>query len=93
MAVVITPEVLETKIRAGIEGVQHVVAVDESDGCGSKFTLTVVSPAFSGLKIIACHRLVHKALEVERPHIHALTIHTKTPESYASEQGEQQEAT
>jgi acid stress-induced BolA-like protein IbaG/YrbA len=29
--------------------------------------------------------MIHKALEAERPKIHALTIKTKTPESWASE--------
>ena len=61
--VIITPDVLQEKIRNGIEGVIHCQAVDFSDGCGSKFEITIVSPVFSGLKIIAQHRLVHKAIE------------------------------
>ena len=83
---IITPNVLEEKIRAGIENVEFVQAVDLSDGCGSKFEITVVSSAFSGLKIIAQHRLVNKAIEVERKFIHATTLKTKTPESWQSEQ-------
>lgn len=83
---VITPDILEAKIRAGIDAVEFVQAVDLSDGCGSKFEITVVSPAFSGLKIIAQHRLVNKAIEEERKHIHATTLKTKTPESWQSEQ-------
>jgi len=74
--------------RSGIEGVVHCQAVDFSDGCGSKFEITIVSAVFSGLKIIAQHRLVHKAIEEERKHIHAITLHTKTPDSWQSEQQE-----
>ncbi len=82
----ITPALLESKIKSSIAGVSFVQAIDLSDGCGSKFEVTVVSPEFMGKAIIAQHRLVHKALELERPRIHALTIKTKTPESWASEQ-------
>ena len=84
----ILPLPLMTSNRSGIEDVIHCQAVDFSDGCGSKFEITIVSPVFSGLKIIAQHRLVHKAIEEERKHIHAITLHTKTPDSWQSEQQE-----
>jgi stress-induced morphogen len=82
----ITADSLEAKIRGKVEGCEYVKVVDLSEGsCGLKFEITVVSPQFMGLSIIAQHRIIHKALEEERPQIHALTLKTKTPESWQSE--------
>ena len=74
---VITAEMLETKIRTNVEQVEFVKAVDESDGCGSKFVIEIVSPVFKGKPLLAQHRMVHKAIEEERKNIHALTLKTK----------------
>ena len=38
-----TAEQLENKIREALESCDYVKAVDESDGCGSKFEITIVS--------------------------------------------------
>lgn len=46
---------------------------------GAKFEVEVVSADFTGLPILAQHRLVHKLIEEERPFIHALTLKTKAP--------------
>lgn len=86
--VVIRPEALEEKIRAGIPNCDYVKVVDLSDGCGSKFDIIVVSSEFMGKTIIAQHRAVNKAIEEERKHIHAITVKTKTPESWQQEQEE-----
>lgn len=86
--VVIRPEVLEEKIRAGIPHCDYVKVIDLSDGCGSKFDIIVVSSEFMGKTIIAQHRAVNKAIEEERKHIHAITVKTKTPESWQQEQEE-----
>ena len=88
--VVIRPEVLEEKIRANIPNCDYVKVVDLSDGCGSKFDIIVVSSEFMGKSIIAQHRAVNKAIEEERKHIHAITVKTKTPESWQQE-NEQEE--
>jgi hypothetical protein len=42
-AVVITPEVLEEKIKSTVPGCTYVKAVDQSDGCGAKFEVTVLT--------------------------------------------------
>lgn len=83
--VIIRPEDLEEKIKAGVPNCTFVRVVDLSDGCGSKFDITVVSSEFMGKAIIAQHRLVNKAIEEERKHIHAITVKTKTPESWQQE--------
>ncbi len=59
-SVVISPEQLEAKIKENIPDVSYVKAIDLSDGCGSKFEITVVSEQFTGRPILAQHRLVHK---------------------------------
>lgn len=83
--VIIRPEALEDKIKAGVPNCTFVRVLDLSDGCGSKFDITVVSSEFMGKAIIAQHRLVNKAIEEERKHIHAVTVKTKTPESWQQE--------
>ena len=56
----IKAELLESKIKDNIVDVVYVHAVDLSDGCGSKFEVTVVSEQFSGKPLIQQHRIVHK---------------------------------
>jgi len=64
--------------------VSHVACVDESDGCGSKFDLVVVSTAFAGKPLLARHRAVNAVLAAEIAAIHALTMKTLTPEQWAT---------
>jgi stress-induced morphogen len=70
------------KIKIGIPDVSYVSVSDESDGCGSKFDLVVVSETFKGKPLLAQQRLVNKALEEEMKTIHALTMKCYTPEKY-----------
>mmetsp|Transcript_11082 Transcript_11082/g.15280 ORF Transcript_11082/g.15280 Transcript_11082/m.15280 type:complete len:80 (-) Transcript_11082:74-313(-) len=72
----ITPEILESKIKTSLEGVQSIKVTDLSDGCGSKFEIEIVAEEFIGKPLLAQHRLVHKAIEEERKSIHALTLKT-----------------
>lgn len=47
---------------------------------GGHFSITVVSPKFSGLNAVQRHRLVYDALdELMRTDIHALSIRALTP--------------
>jgi stress-induced morphogen len=55
---ILTTDALQTKIMANIENVEHISVVDDSDGCGAKFTVLVVSSAFQGKAILARHRMV-----------------------------------
>ena len=82
----ITEAMIEAKLRASIADVEFVSVVDQGDGCGSKFTVTVVSTAFEGVNIVARHRLVNGsrgALAEEMKYIHALSIIAWTPKEYA----------
>lgn len=56
-------------------------------GSESHFKVTVVSEAFSGKMLLARHRLVNKTLSEELNSIHALAIHTMTPEEYFAKSG------
>ena len=79
---VISAEELEAKIKAGLgEDLELVQAVDESDGCGAKFTITVVSNAFKGKNMLAQHRMINKLIAEEVKFIHALSYKTSVPES------------
>ena len=57
------------------------------DGSESHFKVTVVSTAFESKMLLARHRMVNKALEEELKSIHALAIHTLTPEQYFEKAG------
>uniref|UniRef100_A0A1B0CYC9 dolichyl-P-Glc:Man9GlcNAc2-PP-dolichol alpha-1,3-glucosyltransferase n=1 Tax=Phlebotomus papatasi TaxID=29031 RepID=A0A1B0CYC9_PHLPP len=53
--------------------------VDESDGCGGKFSVIVVSALFEGKPHLQRHRLVNSALAEELKTIHAFSQKTYTP--------------
>jgi stress-induced morphogen len=72
---IITPEFVMKTVRKDLTSVApgditttpytitHMECEDTSDGCGSKFKLTVVSDAFVGLPLLAQQRLVNSALK------------------------------
>ena len=57
--------------------------MDESDGCGAKISVVIVSESFSGKKTLARHRLVHAALGELVKTVHAFSQKTHTPEEWA----------
>lgn len=58
-------------------------------GSESHFKLVIVSDQFDGKKLIARHRSVNGLLEnVLRDKIHALSMHTYTPEEWQQRGGE-----
>ncbi|KHJ79448.1 BolA-like protein, partial [Oesophagostomum dentatum] len=59
---------------------------DESDGCGAKFLITVVSDAFNGKRVLECHRLVQDAIADIMPQIHAVTINAYTQSKWENAQ-------
>jgi len=54
--------------------------VDTSGGCGSSFTVTVVSEKFVSLRALKRHQLVYGALGDTMEKIHAIEIKAYTPE-------------
>ncbi|XP_058123994.1 bolA-like protein 2 [Anopheles ziemanni] len=81
-----TEEYIQQKLTERLEAT-HVEVVDESDGCGGKFRVVVVSPQFQGKALLQRHRLVNAALEEELKTIHAFSQKTYTPEQWAGEAG------
>ena len=73
-------EQLATLIRAAVPGDVEVRSDDDVH-----FSARVVSPAFAGLRQLARHQLVYKALgDRMGGEIHALSIEAQTPEERAS---------
>lgn len=69
---------------------EHVEIIDESaqhaghDGAksgGGHYQLTIISPSFSGLNIVARHRAIYQALgDLMSTRVHALSIVAYSPE-------------
>ncbi|XP_076547781.1 bolA-like protein 2 [Osmia lignaria lignaria] len=60
----------------------HVEVIDQSDGCGAKFSVVIVSDVFDGKPLLQRHRLVNAVLEEELKTIHAFSQKTLTPEQW-----------
>ena len=73
--------------------IAHLAVENESHmhnvapGSESHFKVTIVSEDFSELLLIKRHRLVNKALEQEMQTIHALALHTMTPDEWSTRAG------
>ena len=73
-----TPELVKSYIAAGLD-CTHL----EVEGDGQHFNAVIVSPAFSGKRLVQRHQLVYAALgERMREEIHALSMKTLTPEEF-----------
>ncbi|XP_037915897.1 bolA-like protein 2 [Hermetia illucens] len=79
-----TEDYLKQKLTEKLEAT-HVEVIDESDGCGGKFSALVVSPQFEGKTLIQRHRLVNSALSEELKTIHAFSQKTFTPKQWAEQ--------
>lgn len=53
----------------------------------SHWKVTIVSEGFNGLMLIKRHRLVNEALKDEIQKIHALALHTMTPDEWFEKGG------
>jgi len=77
----ITAQDIEAKLTEKLDA-KYVQAEDLSDGCGSKFSVIVVSSAFEGVGLLQRQRAVNDALKEEMTSIHALRMKTWTPAQY-----------
>ena len=78
----VEPSEVETRIRAGIEGVSHI-EVKDLTGTKDHYEAVIVSPAFEGKSRVDQQRMVFAALgELMSGPIHALTFKTFTPEKW-----------
>ena len=53
----------------------------------SHYKVVAVSNAFEGKMLIARHRMINQALSEELAQIHALALHTMTPDEYFDKAG------
>lgn len=84
---------IENKLQQTFNPV-HLEVVNESymhnvpPGSESHFKVIIVSEAFADKRLIARHRLVNQTLADELAnHIHALSIHTYTPQEWQQQKG------
>ena len=78
-------EVVQKKLEAEFSPT-FLSVVDESDGCGSKFNVVVVSAKFEGVGLLQRQRAVNTCLAEEMKVIHALSMKTWTPAQYEKKQ-------
>ena len=85
-------QTIEDKLNAAFDP-EFLQVENESDmhnvapGSESHFKVTLVSDAFNDQMLIKRHRMVNKTLEQELQQIHALALHTLTPEEWVVRQG------
>jgi len=71
---------------------EHAFKIVNSGGCGSAFSVFVVSPEFEGKKLLERQRLVMNKLQEEMKTIHALTFKKCiTPQQYEEYKQQQQQ--
>lgn len=86
--------VIENDIRNKLQSAlqpQHLEVINESNnhnvppGSESHFKVVVVTPEFNNKQLVARHRIINKILaeELAGP-VHALALHTLTPEEWAA---------
>lgn len=80
----VSPEQVESMIKAGIPDAD--VQVQDLTGGGDHYQVIVVSPAFEGKGKVQQHQLVYKSVQqaMSTEAIHALSLKTYTPETWAS---------
>ncbi|XP_020297985.1 bolA-like protein 2 isoform X3 [Pseudomyrmex gracilis] len=78
-------EYIKNKITEGLKA-SHVEVIDQSDGCGSKFSVVIVSNLFEGKPLLQRHRLVYGIFEEELKTIHAISLTTLTPEQWKKQE-------
>jgi BolA protein len=85
-------QTIESRLNSSFS-IEHLAIENESHlhnvapGSESHFKVTIVSEDFSELMLIKRHRLVNKALQQELQTIHALALHTMTPDEWISRAG------
>ncbi|XP_037088494.1 bolA-like protein 2 [Pollicipes pollicipes] len=84
-----TESYIKEKLTSGLEAL-HVEVLDESDGCGGKFSVVVVSKQFEGKPLLARHRLVNSLLSKELKEIHAFSQKTLTPDQWEQRRQQQE---
>jgi BolA protein len=80
-------EQLEVALRPSYLEVVNESANHSGPATQSHFKLVVVSDTFNDLTLIARHRLINQLFKEELGHIHALAMHTYTPDEWQVKNG------
>lgn len=85
-------QILESKLEQAfspdfleVENESHMHNV--APGSESHFKVSIASKQFDGMMLIKRHRMVNKVLEAELQQIHALALHTMTPQEWFDKGG------
>lgn len=80
----VSPAQVESMIKAGLPDAE--IQVMDLTGGGDHYQVTVVSSAFEGKSLIQQHQMVYRAVQqaMSSEAIHALSLKTYTPETWAS---------
>lgn len=84
-------EIIETKLNTALEP-EVLEIINESHmhsgpATESHFKIITASKAFEGKMLIARHRMINEILTEELNIIHALSLHTMTPNEYFEKAG------
>jgi len=86
-------QTIDTKLRAGLAP-SHLQVINESHmhnvpvGSESHFKVVAVAEAFAGQRLIQRHRRINALLADELAGgVHALSLHTLTPDEWAARSG------
>ncbi|KAJ2669519.1 BolA-like protein [Coemansia sp. RSA 1085] len=71
------PEVIKEKLSKEMD-IADISLTDVSDGCGTSYSLRVVSDYFKGKRTLARHRAVNKIIKEEISKLHAFSVSTLT---------------
>ncbi len=72
----------ERALRVKLEeqlGASFVQVTDTSGGCGSFYSILVVSAQFHGLGLLQQHKLVKEVIKQELSEAHGVTVSTRVP--------------
>ena len=83
---------IDSKLRSSIDtqilNIENESHMHSGPATESHFKVTIVSNDFDGKMLIARHRMINEILKDELAGgIHALTLHTLTPDEYEEKQG------
>ena len=80
-------EKLTTLLQPEVLDVLNESHMHSGPATESHFKVVAVSNAFDGKMLIARHRMINEALADEFTQIHALSLHTMTPDEYFGKEG------
>ena len=72
---------IRAKLNSALK-IESLDIVDESGGCGDKYSILIISEDFAGLPLVDRHRKTYEILEEEMELIHALSLKTYTKSEF-----------